>query len=296
MIDADYDIGELSSLVSSVIGRRVSLEQLHVRCTYPVFRGGDVFVKLGPMAEWVQTRALHERLKDCPYFAKLLVTEPVEYRGYAVFVTEWRESSIVFPEDFDSAQTASFVSGVTKLSEWLAPVRPVSSGIDPVLSPSALYDTVRGYVRRHPIAGRLLKALDGIPEVERTYGSHRVVTVHGDFHAKNFAFEGDRFSTVYDFDKLMPSLACCDLVNAMVERFSLLSMSASDRRRLVAVAREIFAAQPWPRDELVIMVNVLRLTFAARRIRKHPGSSWVAFDIWRRDLRIREILAALPES
>ena len=50
---------------------------------------------------------------------------------------------------------------------------------------------------------------------------------------------------------------------------------------------------PWPRDELVIACNIVRLQFAVRRILKHPDSAWVALDVLRRDRRIREFLSCL---
>jgi len=59
------------------------------------------------------------------------------------------------------------------------------------------------------------------------------------------------------------------------------------------VTRKLGGASPWPREELVIAANVLRLRLAARRIEKHPNSAWVAFDILRRDRKIREFLTVL---
>ena len=152
------------------------------------------------------------------------------------------------------------------------------------------------YAARHSLAGRLLKGLVEIPEARRTYGTHPRVVCHGDFHAKNFGFVGDEFAAVYDFDKLTEGLACSDLVNALMERFSCLHLSWAARGRLKDVARQIVAAVPWSREELVIACNVVRLQFAARRIRKHPDSAWVALDVWRRDRALREFPLCLTEK
>ena len=293
MIDIGIDLEELSGVVSRTVGREVRLEPLKVRCTYPVFKGDGIFVKVGPKAEWEQTKRLQETLGDCGLMPKLLVTEPIEYLGYAVFIGEWRESKIVFPEDFNGAQIESFAAGCVELSAKLQKAGRGSAAVPPETED---YEVVRGYVSRHPFVGRLIAPLVAIPESERTFGARTPAVVHGDFHAKNFAFDGDRFSTVYDFDKLRPGLACGDLVNALVERYSLLSMPEAKRRRLDEVARRIFARQPWPREELAVIANLLRLQFAANRIRKHPASFWVAFDILRRDRRIRRIFDIIDEN
>ena len=284
MIDLRIDKAELEALVAKAIGKAVSLTPLKVRCTYPVFKGDGIFVKVGPMDEWSQTVELQRQLKDCPFFARLLVTDPIEYLGYAVFISEWRAAKIVFPEDFTDAQIESFVSGCVELSKSLSTILENRPNLNSKIGDD--YATLVDYAARHRLVGRLLRPLLSIPESERTFGSHPVTLVHGDFHAKNFAFGGDRFSTVYDFDKLRFGLACGDLVNALVERFSLLSMSRHNRRRLGEVTKKILARQPWPMEEIRIVVNLLRLQFAARRIRKHPNSIWVVFDILRRDRRI----------
>ena len=246
-------------------------------------------MKLAPKAEWEATKRLQETLGDCDLMPKLLVTEPIECKGYAVSIGEWREAKIVFPEDFNEAQTESFVAGCAELSGVLSAANPVRDGTRTLPVETADWEVVNDYVLRHPFVGRLIASLVAIPEAERTFGEHPTTVVHGDFHAKNFAFDGDRFSTVYDFDKLRRGLACGDLVNALVERYSLLSMPEAKRRRLDEVTRRILARRPWPREELVIIANLLRLQFAANRIRKHPRSAWVAFDVLRRDRRIRRI-------
>ena len=190
-------------------------------------------------------------------------------------------------------QVKGLIAGSVRLSQALKSARDYTPLANSPLSPERLYGVVADYARRHPLAGRLLKDLLTIPASERTYGQRIPVVIHGDFHARNYGFSGDELAAVFDFDKLTEGLACLDLVHALVWQFSRLGLPSSVRRRLAAVARAVAAQSPWPREELVIACNVLRLAFAARRIEKHPHSAWVALDILRRDRKIRELLTCL---
>ena len=301
MLDLVTDLNELSAAIGAAVGRTYRLTPLGVKCTYPVFKGeadgaAPVFVKVGTTEEWIRTRDLLKAIGDCGSFSRFVVEEPIDYKGYAVFVMEWKESRIVFPEDMNPRQIESFVAGCVRMGNALAGAgRRGGDGTVTGTSPEGLYGDIVRYVARHPVAGRLLKWLVAIPENERTYGNRPRAVCHGDFHAKNFGFAGDEFATVYDFDKLTEGLKCSDLVNALMERFSCLGLSHAARRRLRSVTRLILTRVPWPQEELVIAANVVRLQFAARRIRKHPTSAWVALDVWRRDRRIREVLACLED-
>lgn len=295
MLDLVTDLNELAAAIASALGRTCRLTPIKVKCTYPVFKGetdgaAPVFVKVGTWEEWTRTRDLLKAIGDCGFFSRLVTEAPIDYRGHAVFAMEWKESRVVFPEDMNSRQVESFVAGCVKLGEALQRAR---SAVRPADSPEGLYADLLQYVSRHPVMGKLLKGLAEIPENERTYGSRPRAVCHGDFHAKNFGFAADEFAAVYDFDKLTEGLECSDLVNALCERFSCLGFPRARRRRLGEAARRIVAQCPWPLDELVVACNVVRLQFAVRRIRKHPGSAWVAFDVWRRDRAIREILSCL---
>lgn len=302
MIDFAVDVGVLADSVAAALGRRYRLTPLGVKCTYPVFRGEadgaePVFVKVGTKAEWTRTRDLLAAVGDCGFFSRLVVDQPIDCAGQAVFVMEWRPSRIVFPEDMNPQQAESFVAGCVKLGETLQrrEVRVLVNGVAASDSPEGLYDDLLRYVSRHPIAGRLLKDLASIPSAERTFGNRPPAVCHGDFHAKNFGFDGDEFSSVFDFDKLTEGLVCGDLANALVERFSCFHLSRAARQRLREVTRRIVARAPWPREEFAVACNVIRLQFAARRIRKHPDSAWVAFDVWRRDRKIRAFLECLGD-
>ena len=299
MIDFSADAGELAEVVSAALGRRCRLMPLGVKCTYPVFRGEaedgeSVFVKVGTKEEWVRTRNLLRIVGDCGLFSRFVTEQPVDYGDFAVFVMEWKPSRIVFPEDMNPRQVESFVAGCVKLSAALQGARTVlGPAATATGSPEELYGDIFQYVAGHSVAGRLLTGLVAIPKSKRTFGNRPLSVCHGDFHAKNFGFDGDSFASVFDFDKLTEGLACGDLANALVERFSCLHLSRAARRRLGEVTRRIVAQAPWPREEFAVACNVIRLQFAARRIRKHPNAPWVAFDVWRRDRKIREFLSCL---
>lgn len=291
------DLGELSATVAAVLGRRYRLTALAVKCTYPVFRGeadgvAPIFVKVGTWEEWSRTAKLLKAIGDCGLFSRFLTDLPIEYNGSAVFVMEWRESKIVFPEDMTERQIESFIAGCARMFAALQQARGALGITPPTLeTPEGLYGDLLQYASRHSLAGRLLKGLVEIPEARRTYGTHPRVVCHGDFHAKNFGFVGGEFAAVYDFDKLTEGLGCSDLVNALCERFSCFHLSRAARRRLCDVTRRIVTRVPWPRDELVIACSIVRLQFAVRRIRKHLDSAWVALDVLRRDRAIRGFLA-----
>lgn len=291
------DLGELSATVAAVLGRRYRLTALAVKCTYPVFRGeadgvAPIFVKVGTWEEWSRTAKLLKAIGDCGLFSRFLTDLPIEYNGSAVFVMEWRESKIVFPEDMTERQIESFIAGCARMFAALQQARGALGITPPTLeTPEGLYGDLLQYASRHSLAGRLLKGLVEIPEARRTYGTRPRVVCHGDFHAKNFGFVGGEFAAVYDFDKLTEGLGCSDLVNALCERFSCFHLSRAARRRLCDVTRRIVTRVPWPRDELVIACSIVRLQFAVRRIRKHLDSAWVALDVLRRDRAIRGFLA-----
>lgn len=297
-LNQDIDLDELARLVASVRGGRCRLTPLAVKCTYPVFRGDcsdgtAVFVKVGRLDEWRQTTRLLSDVDRCPLFPSFVTDRPLAYRGEAVFVMNWLSATIVYPEDFTPRQARAFAAGCVTLSAALSRTHEFIPLASSAQDPIRLFGVLEGYCRRHPLAGRLLRALREIPEAERTYGSRPLALIHGDFHAKNFGFDGDVFARVVDFDKLTQGLACADCTNALVERFARRHLSRTARRRLAVVARDVVDATPWSRADFVIAANVLRLLFAARRIEKHPDAPWVAVDVLLRDRKIREFLDCL---
>ena len=295
----EIGLDRLTALVAETLGRSYALAPLGVKCTFPVFKGAaegapSVFVKIGLKEEWYRTVAALGDRRGNGLFPALLTATPIPYdNDRVVFISEWREATTVFPEDMTAAQRQGLVDGCVRLSDALQTVPTFTPIAESPLAPERLYSTLADYAARHPVASRLLKPLLSLPEAERTFGSRPLAILHGDFHAKNFGFSGDTLSVVYDFDKLTQGLACGDLGNALMERFSCLGLSRDARRRLWAATREIVSAAPWPREDFVITCNHIRLAFAARRLAKHPNSAWVSVDIARRDRRLREFLTAI---
>ena len=298
MLDVSVDREDLSAAIAEAGGERYRLTPLGATCTYPVFRGDaagapPAFVKVGTADGWRRTENLLRDAGVCGMFPRMLPGSRIDYRGHAVFVMEWKDAKVVCPEDMTERQADNFVDACVRLSAVLQAVRDFEPVAGSPFEPECMYEDLSNYVSRHSVAGRLLKTLVSVPAEERTFGARPLAVIHGDFHAKNFGFSGDEFACVFDFDKLTQGLACSDLANALVERFSCLGMSASARRRLGMVARRVFARAPWPREDFAVACNVLRLQFAARRIRKHPDSAWVALDVLRRDRSICDFLATL---
>ena len=207
--------------------------------------------------------------------------------------SEWREVSTLLPENMSERELDSLVEACNRLSDSLQAVRDFTPLAGSPLDPARLYAVIRDYALRHRFAGRFLKRLLSIPETERTYPASRLKVIHGDFHAKNLGFADGRLAAVFDFDKLTQGRACSDFVNCFGERYSLLRMNRAGRRRLAVAAKYAFGKCPRPREELVAAANVVRLTFAARRLEKHPDSAWIVFDVLRRDRRIRGILKVI---
>ena len=300
-LNLDVDLDELSRVLAGAVGEGCRLTPLGVRCTYPVFRGdlagaAPLFVKIVREEEWVRTCALLEEVGACDLFPRLRTTARLVYRGHAVLAFDWGPSASVPPEDMNEAQVASFVSGCVRLSSALQGATAFTPLAESPWEPERLHAVLAGYAARHPLAARPLSRLLSLPPAARTFAGRRLVVVHGDFHAGNFAFDGDRFARVFDFDQLTEGLFGGALANALGERFSRLSLPAAARRRLEAATRRILSLWPGPREDLLVAVNVLRLRFAARRVLKHPDSPWVALDIARRDCRICGLLRLLEEG
>lgn len=303
----DIDLDELSRVVADAVGVAYRLVPVAVKCTYPVFRGDapgakPAFVKVGTVEEWTRTTAVLREVGDCDLFARPLTGKFVGWwgggrdDGLAVIVFPWREGRTVFPEDMDDEQARGFVDGCVRLSRALRPVTAFVRDADSPLSPDRVYASVAGYAARHPLAARPLRGLVRLPAEARSYAGRRLAVVHGDFHARNYFFDGGRLSGVFDFDKLTEDLECGDFVQALASRFATMAVAADARRRLGEVTRRMLAFAPWPRDELALMANVWRLRFAARRVERHPDSPLTGVDAYRRDRLLRELSRIIEEK
>ena len=296
----DIDLGELSRLVADALGAAYRLAPLAVKCTYPVFRGeaeglSPVFVKVGTADEWARTIAILRALGDESFFARLLTDKFISYRNCAVWVTPWIEGRTVSLDEMSDAQALSLIDGCVRLSKALQRVTTFTPLAGSPLDPECAWRVVRDYSARHPLAARPLRALLRLPASPRSFAGRRLAVVHGDFHSKNYAFTGDKFSAVFDFDKLTEDLPCGDFVQTRAYRFSELSLSRRTRQRLWSVTRRMLASAPWSGEDLSLMANVWRLRFAAHRMAKHPNSLWVGFDAARRDRHLVELVNLIEE-
>lgn len=282
---------------------RLSFLRLHpldVQCACPVFRGESVglrpmFVKVAEREAAARALRFLSSAADCDLLPRPIVPEVVEFDDRGVVCLEWKPAARVDAEKMSDKQLESFLDGCRRLSAALAayggPVPPSAAEDDP----EAQYAALARYSRRHPLVGRLLKPLLAIPEVERTYGTRKLVAIHGDLQPKNYGFEGERFCAVYDTDDLTRGLACEDAAYAFTERARRLELSADDRRRLQELFRKLVTHSPWPRDEWLVAVNHARLRIAARRLANHPDSLFIPFDIARRDRPLGALADFLKE-
>ena len=265
------------------------MEALRISCTWPVYRasgpgGRALFVKVAPRDRIERTKAFLSVAGDCPFLPKVVPFEIPELAGKDYICLEWMDADRVNAEDMTDAQADSLLAGYLELSSAMA---RATSGM--VVPPPAeetcerLYADVAGYARRHPLVGRLLAPLVGIPEPERTYGGRATVTIHGDLQPKNYGFRGDSLAAVFDVDGLTKGLACEDLAYAFTERCRRAELSAAKRRRLADLFLRLVRSSPWPKGEWLFAVNRDRLRIAARRVASHPVSPITAFDIARRD-------------
>lgn len=292
------DVDRLVATLAGGLGRPgLRLAPIGVACAWPVFKataadGAPLFVKLADPARARQTRAFLTSVPAAPFLPQVVLDEPLAFDGYDVLVLDWKESKCVNAEDMSDAQFTAFAEGCRRLSSSLVAyrgeLRPVGED-----DPDLQWGKLSAYAARHPLVGRLLRPLLDLPAAWRTYGSHTLVTIHGDFQPKNYGFDGECFAAVFDFDALTTGLACEDAAYAFTERARRAELSAAKRQRLTELFLRFVRTSPWPKDEWLVAVNHARLRIAARRLDKHPDSPFVALDIARRDRPLRRLAAAL---
>lgn len=297
----EVDIVQLAALLADRF-RLVSLElsPIDVACAWPVFKATSV--GWGPAFVKVTTREAAGRAmdflesSDCSFLPKPAMDGLPDFAGLSVLCLEWKDSSRVNAEDMTDGQLAGFLDGCVTLSKVLSGYRGMVTPLANEDSPRGQYARLQRYALRHELAGRLLKPLLSIREAERSYADRPLVTIHGDLQPKNYGFDGDRLAAVYDTDDLTEGLACEDACYAFTERARRAELSAFARQRLTELFLRFAKTSPWSKDEWLIAVNHARLRIAARRLKKHPDSVFVAFDIARRDKPLRLLSDALKEN
>ena len=293
------DLNRLSALVADRLRLvAVDLQPIGVRCAWPVFRASaagcePMFVKVTERSAAERTLAFLDSAAGCPFLPRPLVSESLDLDGLAVLCLEWRDSVHVNAEDMTEGQLGSFVAGCRDLSAALVHYRGPITPLAKAETPDGQYAALRRYADRHSVMARFISPLLDIPESERAYGDRELAIIHGDLQPKNYGFDGDRFSAVYDTDDLTEGLACEDACYAFTERARRSELPSSARQRLTDLFLRMVALSPWPKDEWLIAVNHARLRIAARRLEKRPDSAFIALDIARRDKPLRRLAEAL---
>ena len=278
-------------------GTMFDLMPLDVQCSRPVFHAtasgrAPMFVKIASPVETSRTLRLLGAAGSCRLFPKALLPEAFDFDGRSVVCLEWRLGRRLEVEDMTDGEADSFLAGVCDMSAALraAPDVQPATGED---TPDGQFATVADYARRHPLVARFLRGLTDIPAVERSYEGRRLLPIHGDFHACNFCFENGQMTSVFDFDAMIMGLPCEDAAYPFTESIRRHGLSAAKRKRLRHTFRRLVRMSPWPLEEWRIAVNHARLRIAANRIRKHPKSFMMAFDVFRRDRLVRPLLEDL---
>jgi hypothetical protein len=298
----DIDIEKLTQLVAEAVCEEFRLKPLKFKCTYPVFRGSTetekyaAFIKVATKEEWMRTLTVLREVGDNDLLPTLLTEQFIPYGDYAVIVLKWKAGYVTQLDEMTERQVGGLVYGCFHLNEILRKAKHFTPMLGSLRDPDVAWKVVTDYAARHPIAARPLRDLLSLPPDVRRYYGRELTIVHGDFHARNYAFLGGKLASVYDFDKLTQDLSCGDLIQTLVYRFSELNLTRAQRQKLWAVTRKIFTCTSYTREDMVTMAHIWRLRFAAHRIRKHPDSWWVGYDIARRDRRIVELVNIITDT
>lgn len=298
-MSAKINPAELAAFAAEkLIEITVEVEPIDVQCAWPVYKvtrpsGRAVFMKLTAREPAERTLDFLKVVSGVDFLPRPVVEEVVDFNGYTVLFLEWKEAEQVNAELMSDAQAKSLLEGCVEFAKVLRGYdRPISRLAEGD-SPRGKYNELLCYSLRHPFAGILLRPLLEIPEVERDYRGHEIVTIHGDFQPKNYGFDGESFAAVFDTDDLTLGLACEDLAYAFTERARKSELSAKARARLTELFLRTVDASPWPKAEWLIALNHARLTIASRRLEKRPNSVFIPFDIWRRDRPLCALVDAL---
>lgn len=292
----DIDLDELSHILEEAVGEKYELKPLKVKCTYPVFRGKTAaekfaaFIKICPIEEWKRALTFTREMGTEDLFAQFLTESFIPYKSYAVIAMHWKGGYLVQLDEMNERQAKGLIYGCVHLTQLLQRVKHFTPVVGSPRDPEIAWQVIETYARHHPIASIPMRDLLSLPRDMRTYAGRKLVVVHGDFHAKNYGFMGPNLSSVFDMEKLTQDLACGDFIQTLVYRYSELGLTKDERQRLWDITQYMFHRLPWPREEVLTMIHIWRIRFAAHRIRKHPHAFWTGLDIARRDRRISELI------
>ena len=214
----------------------------------------------------------------------------LQWEGRSVMGMDWKDGRVVFPEDMNERQCASLLRAHKAVLDELRG----SDCADPI-DAVALYAEVADFASRCRFAGRFLRGLADLPEEERTLSPETATVTIGDFHCRNYAFDGDEISAFYDFDRIQLGSPAQDLTYDFIRRFRKSGLSRGAKmenlkdRFLQMVNAGVYSPDEWRRS-----VNIFRLENAAKRLKSHPNLGLVVFDVVRRDRRLERLVRSLP--
>lgn len=308
--EADGDVRLERFLRRELADDAFVLKRCPLACISKVYEahGGDgrrYFVKWGfasaeCSAEFLRRNAGH------PLLPEDRLGRSLAFEGHPVTVSIWRDVTQVPIEQMSDAQYASLATAKAELSRLLnepgmvaymkeyAAQLHVESGVrGPAVRPGDCLETVKAFAAAHPLVRWALRPLLAIGDDSlRRDPAIPIQVNHGDFHAGNFGFDGERVVAFFDFDNLALEYPIEDMVRLFSEsvqdgayrRHALLRRRLFDR--FAKYVRSMDCAFP----EWRFAINRLRLYYARNTLMRHFGQARVAFRVARRDRRLRTLL------
>ncbi len=169
-----------------------------------------------------------ERLRTVPEAAHLAYG-PWQWDGKLVFAMTFADGRQVRPDRLTRAQEANLIQAYGRFSDAIQS----SDAILPAQDGAALRERVL-QVLEHP-ACRKVRAFvqTEIPPEVLAYDAARGRVIHGDFHYKNFHFDGDRVSGIFDLESFRWGYPAEDWIRyliAGVEHVNLFNLFGGRRR------------------------------------------------------------------
>lgn len=292
----DSESLELGKFLTADLGLEIlRLRQLDASSLSTVFRadlasGRSMLVKVanrdgGRALTFLTRHAGH------PLLARPLLPRPARFGERYVTLFEWKEMKHVPIEEMNDRQFASFRAALEELIGIMREDEDLCDRLD--------FEGMLGQVMSYAdglgaIGRRLLKPLTSLRPEDCLYPEKVLQTpIHGDFHPGNVGFAGDEVNAVIDFDCIIYGRPVEPLVYSAGKsiRFAL---SKGRRDRLIRRIEEMVVRSGRPAQEWRVAVNRARIRDVILTIRRRPvGSLKVAWNIYRRDRRMRRMLEAI---
>ncbi len=260
--------------------------------------GKPIFVKRTLETEIGKNLRVMRAADGVPEIPKSLgVAEcPEAKKGEKYLCVEWCGGRRVPLPEMNAKQWENLLAAYARLEMVL---REVTEGLPAVRydDPGRHYDALKNYANRHPIAARWLKVLLDLPFEERSLEGHRLSTIHGDFHANNYSFDGDCVAYFYDFDSLCRGLPCEDVLRPFIDCYRSARLSRNRRERVEGMLTQAIRIFSWSKIEWKVALNSSRLYAAARHFPPIKRAKWyTAFEIYWKDRWLRRLLRIIDEA